>query len=232
MGSQAAPRRGRRRRRALLLGAGGAVALLAVGQVALPRIAAHVVRERLGGAAQVRSVEVRAVPAIQLLWGRADRVAADVRAFDASGRDLADELARTRAVDALDLRIERLRAVRGVALADARLTKRGDALAAAATLDPAALRAALPPGVDVRPVAADDGAVVLEGRAGLLGLGAAMRLRVVAVDGRVVVRPELGLLGLLARVTLFDDARIAVTALTARPLADGRVRYAARATLR
>lgn len=229
MGSHAAPRLGRRR--ALLLGAGGALVVLAVSQVALPRLAAHVVRERLGGPEQVRAVSVRAVPALQLLWGRADRVDADVRAFDAADRDLADELAKARAVDALDVRIEQLTVVRGLRLADARLTKRDDELEAAATLDPAALRKALPAGVDVRPVAAPDGAVVLEGRAGLLGLRAAMRLRVVPVDGRVVVRPELGLLALLATATVFDDERIAVTALTATPLDDGRFRYTARASL-
>src|SRR5690606_26506910 len=119
MGSHAAPRLGRRR--ALLLGAGGALVVLAGSQVALPRLAAHVVRERLGGPEQVRAVSVRAVPALQLLWGRADRVDADVRAFDAADRGLADALAKARAVDALDVRIEQLTVVRGLRLADARL---------------------------------------------------------------------------------------------------------------
>ena len=105
-----------------------------------------------------------------------------------------------------------------------RVGKRDGVLSAEGVVDPGELAAALPASVDLRPVATDDGSVVLQGRAGLFGLGASMRLRVVTVDGRVVVRPELGLLAALANYTLFADARIDVESLTATPLPDGRFR--------
>lgn len=216
----------------LLIAAGLLVVLLAAVQFVLPRIAAGVVRGRLGGSEQVVSASVHALPAIKLLWGRADRVEAHVRNYDAEGAEIADELVETEAVDALDIRIDRLLVARGLVLEDARVVKHDDLLEGQVVLDPAQLVAVLPAGVDVRPVATDDGSVVLQGRAGLFGLGTSMRLRVVTVGGRVVVRPESGLLAALANYTLFADERVAIESVTATPLPDGRFLYRAAARVR
>jgi hypothetical protein len=216
----------------LLIGACVVALLLVVLQLVLPRLAARVVRDRLGGEEQVVSVAVRAVPAVRLLWGRADRIEAHVRTYDARDRELDDELERTAAVGELDLRVERLRAPRGLELSAARLVKRDGGLEGEAVLDPAELAAALPAGVALALVATDDGSVALEGRAGLFGLNTAMRLRVVTVEGRVVVRPENGLLAALATYTLFADDRVEILSLRADPLPDGRFRFRATARVR
>jgi hypothetical protein len=225
MGRQVRPTGRWSRRRVLsglLIGAGAVAGLLGAAQVVLPRIAAAVVRDRLGGGDQVVSVSVRAVPAIQLLWRHADRVTAHVRSYDADGDEIADELAETATVGELDVRIDRLRVPRGLVLRDVRLRKRKAELHGEALVDPADLAGALPRGLDVRPVASDDGGVVLEGRARAFGVGASLRLRVAASGGRVVVAPEVPLLGALAAITLFADPRIDVERIAARQRPDGR----------
>lgn len=120
--------------------------LPALAQVALPRIAESVVRDRLGGSGEVVSVDVRAVPAVQLLWRDADRVTARVRRYDAAGVDVGALLAQTAGVDALDVRIERVDAGPGVVLRDLRLRKEGGLLHATARLGGGSAAAALPTG--------------------------------------------------------------------------------------
>jgi hypothetical protein len=175
------------------------------------------VRDRLGGRREVVSVAVRAVPAITLLWGRADRVSAQVRTYDLRGADVAEELARTAGVTRLDVRIARVEAGHGVVLQDVEVRKRGRRLSATALLDGAQLTAALPGEVGARLVPEPDGSVVVAAGAGGSGR---LRARVEVRDGRVVVRPD-GLLGLVAAVTVFDDPRIEVLQLTAEPRDDG-----------
>lgn len=91
-------------------------------------------RDRLGDSAEVLSVDVRAFPAVQLLWRHADRVTARVRRYDASGVDIGALLAQTAGTDAVDVRIERVDSGRGVVLRDLRLRKAGGLLHATALL--------------------------------------------------------------------------------------------------
>lgn len=190
----------------------------------LPRLAEGVVRDRLGGSGEVVSVDVRAFPAVTLLWRHADRVTARVRSYDATGVDLADELAQTAGVGVLDVRIGRVDTGHGVTLRDLRVRKRDGLLTATAVLDGRQLAAALPLAADARLVPEPDGTVVLEGDAGPV----TWRARVVVRDGAVVVAPE-GLLGLFARATVFSDRRVRVERIAARPLRDERFRLDARA---
>jgi len=53
----------------VLLLAGGAVLLLGLAQLFLPRIAAGRITSRLGRYGRVESVSVSAWPAVKLLWG-------------------------------------------------------------------------------------------------------------------------------------------------------------------
>lgn len=122
------------------------VALLAIAQATLPRIAESVVRDRLGGSGEVVSVDVRAFPAVQLLWRHADRVTARVRRYDASGVDIGALLAQTAGTDALDVRIEQVDSGRGVVLRDLRLRKAGGLLHATALVGGGRATAALPTG--------------------------------------------------------------------------------------
>lgn len=191
--------------------------VLAIAQLALPRLAEEHVRDRLGGAAEVTAVELRAFPAIELLWRHADRLTARVRSYDAESVDLADELAQARGVAAVDLEFARVRAPRGLLLEGVRFRKRADLLGAAATVDGRRLAAALPQGVDLRLVPQEDGAIVLAGSVGGLGV----RVRVVARDGRLVARPD-GLIGAFTGLTLFSDPRIAVEDVIATSLGGDR----------
>ncbi|MDW5594990.1 hypothetical protein VSS74_11615 [Conexibacter stalactiti] len=202
------------------------LALLLVGQFALPRVAEDVVRDRLGND-EVEQVEVDALPAVELLWRHADRVSARVRSYDAQANDVADDIAQTAGVQQLDVRIERVRAAAGLELRDVLVEKRDGVLHGSAVLDPGQLAAALPAGVEGELVPRADGAVVVDARIA----GAPVRLRVEVVDGRVVARPE-GLLGLLTSYTLFADPRIDVERVSAEPGADGRVLLRAQARVR
>lgn len=169
---------------------------------------------------------MRALPAIELLWRRADSVEARVRSYDAAGVDVADELAQTGGVGELDVRIARVRATAGVTLDDVRVSKRDGVLRGRGVLAGEELSRALPPRVELALVPRRDGAVVLAGRIG----GAPVRLRVVAHDGRVIARPE-GLLGVFAGYPVFSDARIDVQRVAAVPLPGGRFALSARARL-
>jgi hypothetical protein len=72
---------------------------------------------------------------------------------------------------------------------------------------------------------------VLEVRAGILGIGGSVRVRVEAEDGRIVVRPrDGGPLASLATLTVFDDERITVESLAAHDEGEGYV-LEARGTL-
>jgi hypothetical protein len=182
------------------------------------------VRRRLGGAGEVTTVEVDALPAIELLWRHADRVVARVRSYDADGVAIADELAQTRHLSELDVRIERVRATAAVELRDVELRKRDGRLSGSALVDPDQVAAALPAGVEGRLEPGGDGTPRVAARIG----GAPLTLRVEASDGRVVARPE-GLLGLFTAYTLFADPRIAVERVAAFARPDGQVELRASA---
>lgn len=190
----------------------------------LPHVAEGVARDRLGGSGEVVSVDVRAFPAVKLLWRHADCVTARVRSYDADGVDLGDELAQTAGIGTLDVRIGRVDAGHGVVLRDLRLRKRDGLLSATAVLDGGQLAAALPLTADARLVPEPDGSVVVEATAGT----ATWRARAVARDGDVVVVPE-GLLGLFARATVFSDPRVRVERIAARSLGGERFLLSAQA---
>jgi hypothetical protein len=198
------------------------VSVLALGQVLLPRLAAASLRERLSHSGEVDHVEVHAFPAIELLWHSADRVVVRMRSYRASSAQVAGELGRSAAADKLDFSASKL-STGLLTLRDAVLRKRGVRFEGEGRVTEADLRAALPPGFDVRPVAADAGGLVLEGSANVLGASVRLQARVRAADGRLVVQPEGLPFGGLATLTVFSDRRIAVDGVGARPAADGFV---------
>src|SRR3954469_404168 len=139
-------------------------------QLLLPRIAARRLAEELRSSGDVDLVRVRAMPALKLLFGRADSVEIRMTEARAGTGRLADLLDEARGTDRLDARAARARV--GPLLArDLRLSKRGDAVRAQAAVSDADLAAALPPGTGLRPVEAGDGELVLEASAGVLGSG-------------------------------------------------------------
>jgi hypothetical protein len=187
------------------------VAALVGGQLALPRVAERRISSDLAKSGEVRRVSVEAVPALKLLFKRADRVEVDMAQVQAgsTGR-LAELLRRTRATDELDARVD-LVLLGPLRLHAVALRKDGERLSGEATLSEEELAAALPAQLSLRPVEDPAGELVLEGGVGPFSA----RARLTARDGALVVAPE-GLLGSLGSLTVFRDSRIQVTDVGSR----------------
>ena len=215
-----------------LLALGSAVFLLslvAAGQLVLPELAERNLRDDLEPSGQVRDVDVSAFPAIKVLFGRADRVEVEMGEVKAGQGELADLLARTADTDELRARATTLRVGPFVAR-DARLTKDGERLRGSVAVTVAELTAALPLEVGLQPVETEDGSLLLEATAGVLGQQVTVRARLAAREGDVVIAPE-GLLGGFATLTVFSDRRVRVRRVGAEP-ATGGFTVTAEATVR
>jgi hypothetical protein len=205
---------------ALVLGLLVVAGLLAA-QLVLPRIAARRLAEDLRPTGDVDRVRVRAMPALKLLFDRADSVEIRMGEARAGTGRIADLLDEARGADRLDARAARVR-VGPLTARDLRVSKHGDDVRAEAAVSDADLAAALPRGTGLRPVEAGNGELVLEASAGVLGFRAAVRARLSARDGALVIAPD-GLLGAIGSLTLFADPRVQVTGVDARRAAGGFV---------
>jgi hypothetical protein len=226
---------GRRRgpARALLVASGLVVAVLVASQIALPAIAEHQVRSALGPQATGVHVRIEAVPAIKLLWHRADRVTVDVdrlRPHGSGGWSVGEMFSHLRVAPNLDLRVRDL-STHGVELHGVSLHKEGDVVVGHADVDVRRLEASLPFGLRIRPLTASDDAIRLEGSFAPMGGKIGARASLVADRGRIVVRPEGIPLASLVTIPVFSDDRIAIDHLAGRPTADG-IALTARAHLR
>jgi hypothetical protein len=217
------------RRAAVLATVGVVLALLVIAQLVLPGIAAQRLRDQLARSGEVIKVEVSAFPAIELLWHQADSVTVHVRLYRSSTSELAQKLAQTADADAVDATADQLD-TGVVKVHKATLRKRGDQLTGSAQVTDADIRAALPSGFEVRPVASGDGQLVLQGTATILGLSATLNATLRAQDGRLVVVPDVPFGG-LATLTVFADPHIEVQGVDAASAAGGFT-VTARAKLR
>lgn len=213
-------------RRALLALAVIVVALLAIGQLVLPSLAASRLRSDLEQHGSQVHVAISAFPAVKLLWGHADRVtitATDYRSDDAgdSGGSLADLLAQTKATGKLDVHLHILDD-RLLRMQDVRLHKDGDALVAEVTLRQRDVDAALPAHLHVTDASDGDGLSV-EGQTSVFGesIDATASVDVDDAGGLELSPDGLGDLGDLASFTIFSDKRIAVDAIGAHKTSDG-----------
>jgi hypothetical protein len=211
-----------------------AALVFGVGQLVLPGVAEERLRSQLARNGAVRVVHVESVPAVKLLWQRADsvRVAMDTYRSAPTGAhaSLADFLSRTRDTDKLDVSVGTLQS-KLVTLHNVRLHKAGDVLIGQAELTQGDLSAALPSFLNLRPVSASSEGIVVAASASLLGHGVGIHLAVLASGGRVIVRPEGLPLSSLATITVFSDPRIYVESLQAE-LNGERYLLTARARLR
>jgi hypothetical protein len=208
------------RGRAIGLAAAAALAGVAVAlQLALPALAERRLRARLERVGSVERVHVSAVPALKLLWDRADRVELRMSRSTAGPQRFADLLAGTARTGELDAVVE-VFDLGPLVLRDARVRKAGDGLVGEASITEADLRAALPAGFDLRPVAAGGGSLVLRGQATVLGRTVSAEVVALARDGRLLLAPGVPF-GTLLTVSVFDDPRVLVADVGARPRADG-----------
>src|SRR3989440_1656724 len=195
------------------------VLLAVVAQLVLPGIAENRIRDRLAHDGRVESVRVSAFPAVKLLWGKADRVTVRMASLRANVGRLGDLLGRTADAGRVDGTARELD-VLTLRLRDARLRKRGGRLDGEATVSDADLRAALPPGFAVRPVASADGQLVLRGTATLFGTTISANAVLLAQDGRLRIAPDVPFGG-FAALTVFSDPHVHVDGVGARAAAGG-----------
>ncbi|MEO8689465.1 MAG: LmeA family phospholipid-binding protein [Solirubrobacteraceae bacterium] len=201
--------------RAALALLGLLVAALVGSQIALPRVAERRISHDLAAAGEVRHVSVEALPALKLLFKRADRVVIDMAEARTGTGKLAKLLRRTSGAREVDARVDLVHVGR-LQLRDVALHKDHNRLSGQATLSDADLAAALPRRLALRPVDDPAGELVLEASAGLV----TVRARLSARDGALVIAPE-GLLGGLGSLTVFRDSRVHVSSIGSKRGADG-----------
>lgn len=201
-------------RRLIALGVVVVVLLvLAVAQLVLPGIAASRLRDELSKSGTVLSVKVSAFPAIELLWGQADRVVIRMADYQAGASQIGGELGRAANVGTLDISAQEVQSGL-LTVRDARLRKQGNELIGTAVVRQADLRAAVPFLDNVEPVASSGGQLILRGTASLLGLKATVDAVVAARDGALVVTPAVPFGG-IATITLLDDPHVRVQSVSA-----------------
>src|ERR1700727_1239044 len=131
------------RRRAVCLGAcllGLPLLLVVLAQVLLPSLAARRVRDRVARYGTVRSVSVRAFPAVELLWGKADTVDVNAGSLSVGLSQIAALLWEARAADSMSVTAEAATLTEvselpeGLTIDDLHMHKRGSAISASATL--------------------------------------------------------------------------------------------------
>jgi hypothetical protein len=190
-------------------------AVLFASQVFLPRIAESRVRHELASTGHVTSVHVSAFPALKLLFERADSVTVRMSSASLGTGDIGERLASTRRTHDLDVAVDTFE-LGPLRLRDVSLHKSGSRLTGEASLTESDLADALPVDLGLRPVSSSDGALVMEADVGPV----AVRARLSAADGALLIAPD-GLLGGFASVTVFEDHRVRVLSVGARPRADG-----------
>jgi hypothetical protein len=183
--------------------------LLVVAQLVLPSLAARRLRDELSAHGRVTSVSVHAFPAVKLLWNRADSVTIKMSELHSDVRLSGDLLARAHETGKLDVRIAAA-TVGPLAAHDVHVVAHDGRLDARSSVSEAELRAALPPGLDVQPVASGGGQLLLRGSASLFGIGISADALLSAQAGNLVIQPVGLPLASLARLTVFADPRIAV----------------------
>ncbi len=202
-------RGGSRKKTRLLLSLAGGLALLVVlAQVLLPRIAASRISSRVGRYGKVLSVSVSAWPALKLLWGQADSVRVSARSLALSPTQAASLLWEGRGASRMDVSAQSV-LLGTLRLTDASLRQRASALSAQALVSEADVKAALPPGFDVRLLRSEGGEVEVQATGGLFGIGASVDAVAGASEGKLVAHP-LGFLIEGLRLTLFSDPHVYV----------------------
>jgi hypothetical protein len=214
-------------RRALLAVVGILLVALIAAQLLLPGIAADRLRSDLEKQGSDVRVEVKALPAVKLLWGHADEVTvsvADLRPDEGGddGDSLSDLIAQTKATKKLDVHVKVLED-KLLRMQDVRLKKDGSALTAVVTLRTSDIDAALPAKLRLTDTKVPNGLAVA-GSTDAFGEQIDAEAKIYADDdGSLVIEPTDELLGDLVSVPIFEDDRVAVDSISARNSAGGYV---------
>ncbi|HEY2282009.1 MAG TPA: LmeA family phospholipid-binding protein [Solirubrobacteraceae bacterium] len=195
------------------------VALVVLAQLLAPGIVARVVRGKLEKYGTVKSVQVKAWPAVKLAWKRADEVRVSAGRLTVSPEQAVGLLGEAKGVDRMNVSVEGVE-INGLRLTDVKLEKHGSALRAEAAIGGEDIKRALPEGLDVALLKSENGTVEVRSSGGLFGLGASVEAVARAEDGKLVARPT-GLLLSGLKLTLFESPSVNVEGVEARALASG-----------
>jgi hypothetical protein len=213
--------------RYVLLGAGVVVLVLALAQLVLPKIAVQRVRDRVERYGHVSSVSVSAFPALKLLWGDMDRLDVRASSMRVGVTQIGGLVSSANASEDLNFSAAKTRLLAsglvggGLQLTDVTLRKRGKTLSSQATIGEADLRAALPAGFEVQPLASGAGSVEVRASGSLFGVQASVDGVITATEGKLVVQPVGIPLGGLLKLTLFADPRIFIQGIGASSQRNG-----------
>jgi LmeA-like phospholipid-binding len=189
--------------------AGGIVAVLVIAQLALPGIAARIAREQIGKYGTVRSVSLKAFPAIELLWGHAESARVEAGALRMSVSQFDGLLPRMKGIRNIDMTAESFQ-MGSIRINRVSTEKRGDELYTRGTLTQADLQSALPAGMHMRLVENADGAVEVRVSGSLFGIGASVLALLSAQEGKLIAQPQGFPFAGLARITIFSDPHLFV----------------------
>ena len=188
--------------------AGAIVLMLVLAQLFLPAIAASRVRSRVEKYGTVKSVTVKAWPAVELLWGKAESVDVKAGSLSLSTAQMAKLLGEARGVKSMRVSAESVKEG-SLQLYDASLQKHGDALLGAAWASRADVKTALGEGFEVQLLHSGGGRVQVSVEGGLFGVKASVEAVAEAQEGKVVVHP-LGFLLEGLKLTLFAEPDVYV----------------------
>jgi hypothetical protein len=184
-----------------------AVAVVGLAQLLGPAIAAKVVRGKVARYGTVRSVTVKAWPAVKLLWREADEVRVTAGALRLSPPQTVAMLREAKGTDRVSARAESVEEG-SLQVTDGRLRKAGRRLWAQGVVSEADVKRALPAGVSARLLRSEGGTAEVQVSGSLFGVAASVDAIAEAKDGKLVVHPT-GLWSALT-VTVFADPSIYV----------------------
>jgi hypothetical protein len=185
------------------------VVLLVLAQLLLPVVAARIARDQLGKYGTVRSVRVRAFPAVELLWGHAQSATVRAGELRMSDSQFDTLLPRMRGIENIDISADSFQ-LGPWRVRDMQAEKRGEEFELHGRVTQADLQSALPAGVAATVVGSADGGVEVRVGGSLFGVGASITARLSAQEGKLVVQPQGLPFAGFARITLFSDPRLAV----------------------
>jgi hypothetical protein len=216
----------------IALGVGVPLALvLVLAQAFLPSLAAKRVSERVRRYGTVKSVSVSALPAIELLWGKADSVNISAGALSVHASEVASLLWEAHTVGDMTFIADNATLTgisslaNGLTVSDLRMDKRGSAISASATLTQQQLDEALPSGFRIEPIASGRGEVQVRASGGFFGVQASITVLVKPLEGQLVAEPQGFPLASLATVTLFSDTHLKVESVGVRVLRSQPLAY-------
>lgn len=205
--------------------------LVLLSQVFLPSLAAKRLSERVARYGTVKHASISALPALELLWGKADSASVTVGALSVPSNQLVSLLWEAHNVTNLTMSADTVTVTgvpslsKGLTISDMRVEKRGSSIHTSATLTKQQLEEALPSGFQIEPLASGGGEVQARASGGLFGVQASITALVKPLEGRLVAEPQGFPLASLATVTLFSDPHLQVLSVGVRVLRSQPLTY-------